>query len=251
MAASEGIGFGAAGALLRWGADVAICARRSLPLARAARDLARLSDGRVVHRVCDVSRPGASARFIEWAAKELGGLEVLVNNGGGPPTGGAASFSDADWSKAFGLLVLSNLRASRAAHPFLKRRGGAIVNIVSTSVKQPQEQLVLSNSLRAAVVGLAKTLSVEWGPQEIRVNNVCPGSISTRRIREVYAAQAKAVGITLAEMTRRREAAIPLGRLGTIGEIGEAVAFLASPLASYITGQTLSVDGGSTRFVFG
>lgn len=251
MAASEGIGYGSAQALARWGAEVAICARRAGPLAKAARDLERVSDGRVLHRVCDVSRPDASARFIEWAAKELGGLEVLVNNGGGPSPGGAASFSDADWSSAFELLVMSNLRASRAAYPFLKRRGGSIVNIVSTSVKQPQEQLVLSNSLRASVVGLAKTLSVEWGPAGIRVNNVCPGSISTKRIREVYAAQARAAGVSLAEMTRRREAAIPLGRLGTIEEIGETVAFLASPLASYITGQTLSVDGGSTRFVFG
>lgn len=253
MGASEGLGYGSARALARAGARVAIAARRKAPLEEAAERLRAETGSEVRAFTGDVAKPGAVQAVIEGARKAFGAdaLDVLVNNGGGPPPGPADRFDDAAWQSAFELLLLSNVRACRAAFPHLKVRGGSVVNIVSTSIKQPIENLVLSNSLRSAVVGFAKTLSVEWAPHQIRVNNVCPGFTQTKRIAEVIDSQATREKIPYEEALRRRTAAIPLGRIGTVDELGQAVAFLASPLASYITGQTLSVDGGATRWVHG
>jgi 3-oxoacyl-[acyl-carrier protein] reductase len=254
MAASEGLGYGCARALAQAGAKVGICGRRADVVEAAAKTLQDETGAEVHAFAADVVRPGDANRVIEATLKATGArsLDVLINNGGGPPPGPADKFDDAAWKDSFELLVLSNVRACRAAFPHLKKSGaGAIVNIVSTSVKQPVDNLVLSNSLRSAVIGFAKTLSIEWAAHKIRVNNVCPGFMQTRRADEVIASQAKRDGLPFEEVRKKREAAIPLGRMGTIDELGQTVAFLASPMASYITGQTLSADGGATRWVHG
>lgn len=251
MAASEGLGRGAATALAREGCRVGITARRLPLLKKAAAEIADETGAEVEAARCDVSKKGESARAIEALAKRFGALDVLVNNGGGPKPGAADAFSDDQWQDAFELLVLSNVRACRAALPHLSKRGGSIVNIVSTSVKQPLENLVLSNSLRLAVIGWAKTLSLAWAPKGIRVNNLLPGSMDTERIMEVVRATAQTEGIAIEDARMRRTQAIPLGRFGTTTEFGDAVAFLASPRSSYVTGQSWAIDGGVIRGVFG
>ncbi len=254
MAASEGLGYGAARALARSGAKVGICGRRVDVVEAAAKTLQKETKSDVFGFPGDVAKPGDAARVIEATLKATGAkaLDILINNGGGPPPGPVDKFDDNAWKDAFELLVLSNVRTCRAAYPHLQRSGsGSVVNIVSTSVKAPIENLVLSNSLRSAVIGFAKTLSLEWAPHKIRVNNVCPGFMLTKRADEVIASQAKRENVPFEDAKKKREAAIPLGRMGTIDELGQTIAFLASPLSSYITGQTLSVDGGATRWVHG
>ena len=254
MAASEGLGFGAARALAHSGARVGICGRRADVATSAAKALQK-ETGTEVHAFSgDVAKPGDAARIIDATLKATGAkaLDILVNNGGGPPPGPAEKFDDKAWTDAFELLVMSNVRSCRAAFPHLQRSGaGSVINIVSTSIKQPIDNLVLSNSLRSAVIGFAKTLSLEWAPHKIRVNNVCPGFMLTKRADEVIASQAKREGVAFDDAKKKREGAIPLGRMGTIDELGQTIAFLGSPLASYITGQTISVDGGATRWVHG
>lgn len=253
MAASEGLGRAAARVFVREGAHVAICARRKDRLEATVAELRRNApDARVEGHVADVTRADDIERFVAAAARLGGGtLDALVANSGGPPPGPFEDLKDADWQRAFELLVLSNVRAVRAALPVLRRPGGAVVNITSTSVKQPIGSLVLSNSLRLAVVGLAKTLSAQFGPEGIRFNNVCPGSMETERILEVVRHDAKQQGRPEGAVRADRERDIPLRRFGRPEELGEVIAFLASPRSAYVTGATLSVDGGVVRWTFG
>jgi 3-oxoacyl-[acyl-carrier protein] reductase len=253
MASSEGLGYAAARSLGGSGARLAVCARREPNLRAAAKKLKDETGAEVFHQVVDVARPGASAAFVDAAVKHFSakGLDVLVNNGGGPPTGTIEQLDEDAWRSAFDLLVLSNLRTSKAALPHMKKNGGSIVNIVSVSVKEPIENLVLSTSLRSAVVGIAKTMSLEWAPHKIRVNNVCPGYMTTGRATELMELTAKARGVAPDEIKKQRIAKIPMGRMGEPKELGDVVAFLASPLASYITGQSIAIDGGQTRAILG
>lgn len=253
MAASEGLGRAAALALAREGANVALCARRREPLERAAKELQSVApEVRVRALVADATKADDVLRFVEEAVRlGNGSLDALVYNVGGPPAGRFSELTDDQWRSAFELLVLSNVRAIRAALPHLKKPGGAIVNITSTSVKQPIPSLVLSNSLRLAVVGLAKTLAAELGPQGIRINNVCPGSMETERLTDLMrrTASERHVSLDLVRAEREREAA--LGRFGRPEELADVIAFLASPRAAYVTGATVSVDGGLVRWTFG
>lgn len=253
MAASQGLGRAAAFAFAREGANVALCARRKDELAKTVKAIQKAHKGpKVVGVEADVSRAVDVQRFIDTAAKLGGGrLDALVANSGGPPPTNFDDLRDEDWQRAFELLVLSNVRAMRAAAPHLAKAKGAVVNIVSSSVKQPIAQLVLSNSLRMAVIGLSKTLANQWGPKGVRVNNVCPGSFETDRILELVEVQAKERGVSveLAKADRGKEA--PLGRMGRPEELADVIAFLASPRASYITGATISVDGGIVRWTYG
>lgn len=253
MAASEGLGRAAATALAREGAHVTLCARRAPQLNTTVAELrTAFPKVRVEGVVADVTRRDDVERFVRTAAEVgQGTLDVLVTNSGGPPPKQFEALEDEDWQRAFELLVLSNVRATRTALPFLRRRGGAIVNITSTSVKQPLPSLILSNSLRLAVVGLAKTLATELASQGIRVNNVCPGSMDTERIRDVTRFEAERLGVPFEQAQATREREIPLGRWGRPEELGDVVAFLASPRASYLTGTTVSVDGGIVRWTFG
>ncbi|HYL44389.1 MAG TPA: SDR family oxidoreductase [Ktedonobacteraceae bacterium] len=174
-----------------------------------------------------------------------------MNNAGGPPFGSFETFNDAQWQAAFELNLLSTVRLIRLVLPHMRQEhGGRIINIVSTSVKQPIDGLLLSNTIRLGVVGLAKTLSIELAPDNITVNNVCPGRILTDRLRQGASVQAKiAQGISEAEALSDLAKDIPLGRVGKPEELGALVAFLASQQAAYITGTTIQVDGGLVRAV--
>ncbi len=252
-AASRGLGLASAKALMSEGASLLICAREPLRLEaavgelRAAASAAGHADARVESLALDVSAPDAGARLVNAARDRLGRLDILVNNAGGPTPGSFARVGDADWERAFQLTLMSVVRLTREALPLLRASGqGRIVNIVSTSVKQPIDDLVLSNALRAAVVGLAKTLSREVGHAGITVNNVLPGIILTDRQREIRGAQAAQRGISFEQAIAEAGQATPLGRIGQPEDVGALVAFLASARASYITGTSIQVDGGLT-----
>ena len=257
-ASSKGLGRACAEALAREGARVVINGRRPEELARAAQEIRQVMavKGADVHTVAgDVTNPEDISRLFKATLARFGQLDILVTNGGGPTPGHFAALSEKDWQAGLDSTLWPVLRLIRTAVPYLQaaqeRGGGRIINIVSTSVKQPIPGLFLSNALRPAVIGLAKSLSIELAPDGILVNNVCPGSFDTDRIRHVYEARAEGTPYTVEQVAEQAAKAIPLGRLGDPRELGNVVAFLASDKATYLTGQTLSVDGGLVNSLFG
>jgi 3-oxoacyl-[acyl-carrier protein] reductase len=247
-AASRGLGKASAQALAAEGAAVAICGRHADTVERAAADINRSTGARVLPVAADVARGEDVARLIATTVRELGALDILVTNTGGPRSAPFEAIEDREWDDAIASLLMSVVRLSRAAIPHMRARGGGrIINITSVSVKQPIEGLVLSNAIRAAVTGLAKTLANEVAPERILVNCIAPGYTATDRVIELAEAAAAREGSTPGAVQKRTEAKIPMARMGVPEEFGAAVAFLASERASYITGVTLQVDGGFVR----
>jgi 3-oxoacyl-[acyl-carrier protein] reductase len=250
--ASKGIGRAIAAVLAAEGAAVVISARHEAVVTRAAAEIAAASGTEVVGVAADVSRPGTAELLVGTAVERFGGLDILVNNSGGPPGGRFTDFDDAAWQSAFDLLLLSVVRMVRAALPYLRTSGaGRIINVESSSVKEPIPGLILSNSLRAGVAGLAKTLAHELAPDQITVNTVLPGRILTDRLRGGFVEPARRAGIDVDELVRAEAASdVPLGRVGEPTDLANLVAFLCSELASYLTGLVVAVDGGLIRSIF-
>ena len=223
--------------------------REKAHLDQVAAEIRAATGGDVLPIAGDVTDPTTHQRLVEETVAARGGLDVVVCNAGGPPAGTFTSFPDDEpWLNAYELNLMSTLRLSRAAIPHLEARGGgSITNMVSIAAVQPIPHLILSNTARAAVLGLAKSLALEYAQKNIRVNNVCPGSILTDRIRSLAAKRAEASGRPVEEVLAEDSAAIPMGRIGDPAEFANAVVFLASPAASYITGVTLLVDGGAYK----
>ena len=244
-AASKGLGRASALALAREGASIVMCARHAAPLELAARDIRAETAATVIATPADVAVEADVERLIRTAADSLGGIDVLVTNTGGPPSGPFERIHDTDWYAAIESLLMSVVRLSRGVIPHMRARGGGrIINITSISVKQPVQGLVLSNALRAAVTGLSKTLSNELAADRILVNCVAPGFTATDRVVELTTATAQREGLAPEIVQKRTEEKIPMRRMGLTDEFGAAVAFLASERASYVTGVTLQVDGG-------
>jgi 3-oxoacyl-[acyl-carrier protein] reductase len=247
-AASKGIGRAIAEALAAEGVQLVLSARNGDLLERTATEIATAHGIAVVPVSADVARVDAAAMLVGTAMSRFGRLDILINNSGGPPTGTFADFDDATWQHAFDLLLLNVVRMVRAAVPHLRASGhGRIVNVASTTVKQPLPGFILSNSLRAGVIGLAKTLADELAPDAITVNNVCPGRILTDRLREGQRERAAREGVPVDDLVRATAVDVPLGRIGDPSDLGHLVAFLCSDAASYITGTTIPVDGGLVR----
>jgi 3-oxoacyl-[acyl-carrier protein] reductase len=236
-AASKGLGFACAQALAAEGARVFICSRNPSAIESAAKKI-----GAAGWKAADVSKPGEPEAAVEEAISRLGGLDILVVNSGGPPAGTFESTPLDGWNTAHNLLLVGALRLIRTALPELKRSGhGRIVVITSVSVRQPIQNLILSNSLRAAVTNLAKTLSLEVGPSGVTVNCMAPDAVLTDRIRELAGNDPATIERNIKASAERN----PMRRMGTPEEFGATCAFLCSTHAGFITGQTIGVDGGT------
>lgn len=249
--ASRGLGRAVAEGLTREGCRVAIAARGREALEAAAREISGAIGVEVLPVVCDMSSHEDIKRFVAQTVERFGRLDIIVNNAGGPPLGSFEEHSEEAWQNALDQNLLSAVRTIREALPHLRRQGGGrIINITSTTVKQPIDGLILSNTVRLGVVGLAKTLSRELGRDNILVNNVCPGSTMTDRIRQLFQARADADGRSLDEVMAEEAQRIPVGRLAQPEDLAALVVFLASEPARHISGTTIQVDGGATGAVF-
>jgi 3-oxoacyl-[acyl-carrier protein] reductase len=241
----RGLGRAAAEALAVEGAAVAIFGRRMDALQAAAARIAQRTGARVLPIAADVTSAADCERVVAATVAEFGGLDVLVTNMGGPPYGRASERSDEEWQRAWELVTLSVIRLCRAAAAHMMQRGGgSIVNITTPGVHQVIPATALSTVARMATTGFAKYLATELAPHGIRVNNVLPGWISTQRVSELAAAEAAERGLPVEGIYQEQVAAIPMRRFGESAEVADAIAFLASSRAQYITGVNLRVDGG-------
>lgn len=242
---TRGLGRACAEALAAEGVNVVINARNAEETESAAREISEKYNIVALPAAADLMTPEAPAILLGAALDRLGRIDILVNNAGGPPPGTFDELDDAAWEKAFQLTLMSAVRMTRAVLPhMIAREWGRIINLTSISVKQPIPRLLLSNSLRSAVIGMAKTLSQEVASRGVMVNNIATGNFDTDRLRSIFENRARAQGTTPEEVLKTQESAIPVGRLGRPEELAWLVTFLASERASYLTGTTIQVDGG-------
>ncbi|MFQ5837298.1 MAG: SDR family oxidoreductase [Thermoplasmata archaeon] len=250
-AASLGLGRAIALELSREGARVAICSRDEGRVKTAASEISRETGNDVLPVLADVTKSEDVRAFVRRVVEAYGGVDVLVTNAGGPPPGNFEDVGDEEWYATYDLTFMSAARLIRECLPHMKeKRWGRIIVMTSLSVKQPIDNLVLSNAIRLAVVGLAKSLAKDLAPYDITVNITGPGFIATDRLKELFEAKAKKEGTTAEDVQAGIVKAIPMGRLGEPKEMGELVAFLASERASYLTGSFIQLDGGMYRGVF-
>jgi len=244
-ASSQGIGLATAAAFAAEGCRVAMCARNDQALQAAAEKIRKQHGVEVLAEACDVGDPAAVSRFVAAVAARFGGVDICVTNAGGPPAKGFLAASLDDWQRALDLNFLSTVYFAREVIPHMQsKRWGRIITITSITTKQPVADLVLSNAVRAAVVGLVKSLANEFGKDGILVNNVGPGFTATDRLKELAKARSAASGKSEYEIFDSWAADAPLKRLGEPREVAETIVWLASEPASYVTGQTVLVDGG-------
>jgi 3-oxoacyl-[acyl-carrier protein] reductase len=246
-AASRGLGMAAAMELAREGARLAICAR-SERVEAAAAEIRERAGADVFSQRADLTQRSDVERFAEATLRRFGAVDILVLNSGGPPSGKFLDLGPEDWENAFQLVVMSAVRTCYAFVPAMAARGaGSIVASQSYSVKQPIDNLMLSNALRVAVVGMMKSLASELGPLGIRVNSIHPGWTQTERVRELMRDRAARSGRSPEAEAEKIAAEVPLRRMADVEEYGRAVAWLASPAASYLHGHALIYDGGMTK----
>jgi len=248
-ASSKGLGRAVAETFAKEGARVLISSRNEESLKIAANEIIHKTSNQDVHYfVCDLRNPTSIQQLVEQAVSLYGTVDCLVNNAGGPPAGGFESFSDKEWISAFEQNLLSYVRCIRHVLPYMKeKKNGRIVNIASSSIKQAIDNLILSNTYRAGVAGLSKSLSGELAKYNILINTVGPGRIATDRVRELDQIRANELNISLEEQMKNMEELIPIGRYGSPEEFAKVVVFLCSQANTYMTGQSLIIDGGMVK----
>lgn len=247
-AASKGLGRAVAEELAREGADVAICARTASDLEKAAASIQQAGGREVFWQSIDVADERQVAQFVEGTEKRFGRVDICVTNTGGPPSKLFSATTLEDWRVWTDQLLMSAVFFAQQTLPRMqKNKWGRFLTITSYSVKQPVEGLLLSNSLRAGVTGLVRTLANEYAQHGITVNNICPGYTRTDRLDDLAAMMGARTGATSEEVFAGWKKLIPAGRLGTVEEFASVVTFLASERASYVNGVSLTIDGGTTR----
>jgi 3-oxoacyl-[acyl-carrier protein] reductase len=248
-AASRGLGFATAKRFAAEGAKVMIASRNEQAIAKAADEIrSETGNKNVAFCVADVSSQNDLENLFAETERVFGGVDVLINNAGGPAEGSFDSVTMEQWDAAYQLSLLSVVRSVRLALPHMrKQQWGRIVNFASSSIKQPIENLILSNTFRAAVAGLSKSLAIELAKDNILVNTLGPGRIATARVAELDRTAAERMGVSIPEVEQMRKAQIPLGRYGHPDEFAAIAVFLGSAANGYITGQSLLVDGGMVK----
>jgi 3-oxoacyl-[acyl-carrier protein] reductase len=250
-ASSRGLGRAVAEELAAEGASLVLCARGEEQLNATCEQIVNSTRANVLGVAADVAADGEAARVVRAAVERFGRVDILVTNAGGPPAGRFETLSLEDWDRATRLTLTSAIELTRAALSGMKeRRWGRILNITSITVKQPVENLMLSNSLRAAVTGFARTLADEVAAYGVTVNNILPGYTRTERVEELALMMARKEGIAPEEFKARWESEIPMRRLGEPREFAALAAFLVSERAGYINGTSIPVDGGWIRSLF-
>jgi 3-oxoacyl-[acyl-carrier protein] reductase len=255
LAASKGLGRACALELYREGSHVIICSRSQQNLIQAKKYIEEKcssdNSNKIIPLVADLRFHDHISTLVETVIREFGKIDILVHNAGGPPSGPIENISKHDWDSSINLNLLSFIRIVYEVLPYMqKQKFGRIIAITSVSVKQPLDNLVLSNTTRLGVVGFAKTLANEYAKDNILVNVVCPGPTMTNRMKELIDSTVQITGKSEDEVMKNWTEQIPLGRLGKPKELANLIAFLASEKASYITGTTIQVDGGFVKSVF-
>jgi 3-oxoacyl-[acyl-carrier protein] reductase len=249
MASSQGLGKAIAEGFVKEGVNVLIASRNVDQLKIVKEELSSLGDAKVDYIGCDITKPNQIEAMIQKLSIDYGALDILINNAGGPPAGSFEDLTDDEWQQSFELNLLSYIRIIRGALPLLKRNGGKIINIASSSIKEPISGLILSNTFRTGIVGLSKTLAIELAKYNILVNTVGPGRIATDRVKHLDELNAKKNGLTIEEIEESEKETIPLGRYGEPEEFANMVVFLASEANSYVTGSSFLVDGGKIKSI--
>ncbi|MBC8358577.1 MAG: SDR family oxidoreductase [Candidatus Aminicenantes bacterium] len=250
-ASSKGLGKAVALQLSKEGSKVVICARNKDRLFKTRDEIAAETGGMVRALIADVTERSQVSKLVEQVVNEFGTIEILVNNAGGPPSGTADEFNLDDYQNALKLNLLSTINLCYEVMPLMKKqKWGRIINMTSVSAKQPIDTLILSNTTRTGVLGFSKSISNQLASYGITVNSVCPGYTKTERVEGLAKFFEESGKGSVDEFYNNIEKAIPMGRLGTPEEIAQAVAFLASEGASYITGVALQIDGGYIKALF-